>query len=326
MQVFISSTYIDLIEERKAAIEAVLEANHIPAGMELFTADVEPKLSRVNDLIAESDIFIMIIGGRFGALETDKNMGYLQMEYLMARKLKKPIFVIQLSDGMLLSKVKSNRLSISEVFESNNIQLFNKFIKSVSLDRLVVTVDSIAELKLQILRLLYDTEKHLNLNGWIREEKSKLMQENKRLQLELEKEKSKQTILIKQTNRPLPESRQSLLGSFTYEQILYSLTSKTLDVSDQDANEFGFKSKYPTLLEVLMEHHMTLLKGVTYDTGDSLDEMLLNNLIPRLLPLGLMEQTEQMISDYPVEKFKLSKNGLTLVGKIYSGVFEELKI
>ncbi|MEL4896131.1 DUF4062 domain-containing protein [Crocosphaera sp. Alani8] len=38
LQVFVSSTYLDLIEERQAAVQAILEAKHIPAGMELFTA------------------------------------------------------------------------------------------------------------------------------------------------------------------------------------------------------------------------------------------------------------------------------------------------
>lgn len=38
LQVFVSSTYTDLIEERQAAVEAILDAGHIPAGMELFKA------------------------------------------------------------------------------------------------------------------------------------------------------------------------------------------------------------------------------------------------------------------------------------------------
>jgi len=33
IQVFISSTYTDLIEERQAVVQAVLQAGHIPAGM-----------------------------------------------------------------------------------------------------------------------------------------------------------------------------------------------------------------------------------------------------------------------------------------------------
>ena len=37
-QVFVSSTYEDLIDERKEVTQAILEANCIPAGMELFPA------------------------------------------------------------------------------------------------------------------------------------------------------------------------------------------------------------------------------------------------------------------------------------------------
>ena len=38
-QVFISSTYTDLIEERGAAINTVLESYNFPVGMEHFGAD-----------------------------------------------------------------------------------------------------------------------------------------------------------------------------------------------------------------------------------------------------------------------------------------------
>jgi Domain of unknown function (DUF4062) len=38
LQVFVSSTYNDLLAERQAVVEAILMAGHIPAGMELFAA------------------------------------------------------------------------------------------------------------------------------------------------------------------------------------------------------------------------------------------------------------------------------------------------
>ena len=37
-QVFISSTFRDLVDERQAVLKAVLELDHMPAGMELFPA------------------------------------------------------------------------------------------------------------------------------------------------------------------------------------------------------------------------------------------------------------------------------------------------
>jgi len=41
LQVFLSSTYEDLIDHRLAAMEAILAAGHIPAAMEQFTAGDE---------------------------------------------------------------------------------------------------------------------------------------------------------------------------------------------------------------------------------------------------------------------------------------------
>lgn len=36
-QVFVSSTYSDLRNERQACVQAILTAGHIPAGIELFS-------------------------------------------------------------------------------------------------------------------------------------------------------------------------------------------------------------------------------------------------------------------------------------------------
>ena len=40
-QVFISSTYLDLVTERESIIKAILELHHIPIGMEMFSAEDE---------------------------------------------------------------------------------------------------------------------------------------------------------------------------------------------------------------------------------------------------------------------------------------------
>jgi len=47
LQVFISSTYVDLLDERQAAVQAVLDAGHIPAGMELFKAGNRTQLETI---------------------------------------------------------------------------------------------------------------------------------------------------------------------------------------------------------------------------------------------------------------------------------------
>ncbi|MDR9828507.1 DUF4062 domain-containing protein [Vibrio sp. FNV 38] len=65
-QVFVSSTYKDLIEERKEVIHALLELDCIPAGMELFPATDEDAWSLIKEIIDNCDYYILIIGGKYG--------------------------------------------------------------------------------------------------------------------------------------------------------------------------------------------------------------------------------------------------------------------
>jgi len=67
-QVFVSSTYTDMRPERHAAVESILKAGHIPAGMELFTAgdQIQIQLQVIRRWIEESDAFLLILGGRYG--------------------------------------------------------------------------------------------------------------------------------------------------------------------------------------------------------------------------------------------------------------------
>ena len=52
-QVFIASTFHDLAEERKAAIEAVLSAGHIPVAVEGFTIADEPGLEIIKRALGQ---------------------------------------------------------------------------------------------------------------------------------------------------------------------------------------------------------------------------------------------------------------------------------
>ncbi len=89
-QVFISSTFIDLIEERQAVLRAILELDHMPAGMELFPAADESAWQLIRDVIDASDYYVVIIGGRYGSLD-EKGIGYTEKEYDYAVESHKPV-------------------------------------------------------------------------------------------------------------------------------------------------------------------------------------------------------------------------------------------
>jgi hypothetical protein len=63
-QVFVSSTYRDLEEERRSVIHALLELDCIPSGMELFPATDEDAWSLIKEVIDGCDYYILVIGGK----------------------------------------------------------------------------------------------------------------------------------------------------------------------------------------------------------------------------------------------------------------------
>jgi hypothetical protein len=89
-QVFVSSTYKDLIEERKAVIHALLELDCIPAGMELFPAADEDAWTLIKDVIDGCDYYILILAGKYGSLSPD-GIGYTEMEFDYAVSTNKPV-------------------------------------------------------------------------------------------------------------------------------------------------------------------------------------------------------------------------------------------
>lgn len=89
-QVFISSTYIDLVDERKEVIQALLELDCIPVGMELFPAANEDQWTLIKELIDTCDYYILIVGGRYGSMNSE-GISYTQMEYEYALEKKIPI-------------------------------------------------------------------------------------------------------------------------------------------------------------------------------------------------------------------------------------------
>lgn len=90
-QVFISSTFKDLEEERRAAIQTLLEADCIPAGMELFPASDSEKWDLIKGVIDLCDYYVVIVGGRYGSVDDVEQLSYTEMEFDYAVKTKKPV-------------------------------------------------------------------------------------------------------------------------------------------------------------------------------------------------------------------------------------------
>lgn len=89
-QVFVSSTFEDLQEERKEVMQALLELDCMPAGMELFPASNDDQWTLIKRVIDACDYYLLIIGGRYGSTN-EKGISYTQMEFEYALETGKPI-------------------------------------------------------------------------------------------------------------------------------------------------------------------------------------------------------------------------------------------
>jgi hypothetical protein len=89
-QVFVSSTYDDLQDERRMVSETLAKAGYIPVGMELFPATDERQLAYIKRVIDRSDYYVVIVGGRYGRL-ADDNLSFTEQEYLYAVEQGKPV-------------------------------------------------------------------------------------------------------------------------------------------------------------------------------------------------------------------------------------------
>lgn len=113
-QVFVSSTYEDLQEERKEVMQALLELDCIPAGMELFPASNEDQWSLIKRVIDDSDYYLLILAGRYGSTN-DVGMGYTEMEYRYALETKIPIISFLHKDpGLILAAKTEERKRVKK--------------------------------------------------------------------------------------------------------------------------------------------------------------------------------------------------------------------
>lgn len=122
-QVFISSTYKDLKDERENIIKSILEMYHIPIGMEMFSAEDEDQWEIIRRTIEISDYYILILGLRYGS-KTSDNISFTQKEYEYALEKKIPILAFILDDNAPLSKDKRDD-NLDEINSFRNLVLKN---------------------------------------------------------------------------------------------------------------------------------------------------------------------------------------------------------
>lgn len=159
-QVFISSTYTDLVDERQAVTQCLLDNDCIPVGMEQFPASGMEQMEYIKKMLNDCDYYILILAGRYGSLDAD-GIGFTEKEFDYANSKGLPImsFVIRDPNSILFAN--------SEQTEDAQNKL-KAFRKKVCTGRMVTYYENIDQLKAKVATSINKCIKDFPSIGWIR--------------------------------------------------------------------------------------------------------------------------------------------------------------
>ena len=131
-QVFVSSTFQDLVEERREIIQALLELECFPAGMEMFPAANDDQWTLIKSVIDQSDYYLVVVGGRYGST-TEDGISYTEMEYDYAVEKGIPVIGFVHADPLRIPAGKSEmEPAAAERLEAFRAKVKGKMIKEYS--------------------------------------------------------------------------------------------------------------------------------------------------------------------------------------------------
>jgi hypothetical protein len=100
-QIFVSSTYDDLKEERVSVIWEILKLENIPVGMENFSASNDRGWDTIQKTIDNSDIYILLLAGRYGSIDDETELSWTETEYNYAKEKGIPILAFIREDDSI---------------------------------------------------------------------------------------------------------------------------------------------------------------------------------------------------------------------------------
>lgn len=159
-QVFISSTFTDLREERQAVLKSILELDHMPAGMELFPAVDDSAWQLITDVIDSSDYYVLIVGGRYGSLD-ESGISFTEKEYDYAVEQGLPVTALlhEKPDGLPRDRTEQDETAWERL---------RNFRAKVEANHTCRYWDSTNDLRAQIIVGLTAATKRSPREGWVR--------------------------------------------------------------------------------------------------------------------------------------------------------------
>jgi hypothetical protein len=313
LQIFISSTFSDLQIERQAAVEAVLRAGHISAGMELFSAGNESQLEIIKRWIGESDVYMLILGGRYGSIEKKSGLSYTELEYRYALEKNKPVFAIVVSDSLLKAKVKKSGVDVIERNEvakyRNEVAKYEKF-KELVLSKICRFFNNSNEIKLSVFESLLDIQSRFNLKGWVRSEDVPDMSSllNQLLALQDENANLKKELALKSS-----KVSKQMFGPLDYLELTQLLNGKTVNVPKSVT---GLDKDYEqSYFDMLIANAGIFNTGVDNQASSGDANHILYKAASDMIAFGLIEQKSEKRGQSMITVLRTSEDGKRFIAE-----------
>jgi hypothetical protein len=142
-------------------IQTLLEADCIPTGMEMFPASDSDKFDLIKRVIDLCDYYVVIIGGRYGSVDAEKQLSYTEMEYDYAVETKTPVMAFLHGDrGKLIGEKLDLDADLREKLDA--------FRQKIERRKMVKYWNEPGDLKGQVALAMIQIRKSHPAEGWIR--------------------------------------------------------------------------------------------------------------------------------------------------------------
>jgi len=196
-QIFVSSTYADLISVRINLIQRLIREGYIVIGMEDFFSRPYSQWEHIEREISESDYYVLILGHRYGSVDKETQISYTEKEFNYANSIGVPTLVFDLSrkfEGLDLDLFESDPENFAKLqtFRSSARGLLG-----------TVALDNQSSLEQAVVTSVNHAVHDQKRPGWIRAGFSNLEAENLELKSKLASlEKLLQDTSNTQVNKP----------------------------------------------------------------------------------------------------------------------------
>lgn len=136
--VFLSSTFEDMKEYRKAIIDRIIKRRMVPICMENWGANANKVTSVITDEVKKADIYLGIFGTRYGYVDENTNMSMTEIEYMEALASNKPILVYIAKNAK------------DDITTGDNSQKMLELLTEIEKERIVYYFNSIDQLGEQV--------------------------------------------------------------------------------------------------------------------------------------------------------------------------------